>query len=382
MWVTIVFAFSSLALFLAYGGYLWLLKLLVRIMPSSGKLVGAEQLNQTDSLPRMCVFLSARDEAGVIQDRMANIYDTTYPLDKLQTIIVSDGSKDGTADLARKFANDHPAFNIQVLEYEHNQGQAAAQNDVARLADAHVLVSTDADSRFTKEALARLAAPFGREEVAVVGGVVSYQGDSANPISRGYQTYRGMEQRIRSLETQLGVLVKVDGPCVAYRKSIWSPIESFEDVDQVIVLLARKLDMLAVQEESVCCYDTANEHPRQEIRQRARMTRKALMSTFNRWKPSDMAAHPGFTLALFGHKILRFFSPVFCLLALVSGLILVPFPWVYSIGLIGLAGLMAVGRARGIFVAFISAQVGFLLGIVGWLAGDKSGSYSPTRTYR
>lgn len=383
---TVVFLVCFTCLVYIYGGYLFLLKLLATLMPHWG----LERPSNAPIHPLITVYLSALNEEDKIDSRLDNIFDTTYPLDKLEVIVVSDGSTDRTVDAVQNYIDRHKNLALRLIDLKKNVGQAYAQNLVASKAKGDILISTDADTRFTESTLENLSDPFGDKRVGAAGGVISYQTvqNEKGMIANTYNQYRSMETQLRHYETKLGILVKTDGPCTAYRKNIWEPIEGFEDVDQIITLLARKHGFVAVQAEDAICFDVANSSARQDIKQRARMTRKALLSTFYRWRLVDIVKHPLFSFALFSHKVVRFFSPVFFLLLLISGLLLTfTYDWLLLLVSLALVTLILMyGLNRPLFKkvtsmtsAFITAQIGFGLGLIQWLGGNRTGHYTPTR---
>jgi glycosyltransferase involved in cell wall biosynthesis len=60
-----------------------------------------------------------------------------------EVIICDDGSKDGTADLVRRFAVDHPRFRVSLAP--HNQGKGAAVRRGMAEAEGEYLLFSDAD---------------------------------------------------------------------------------------------------------------------------------------------------------------------------------------------------------------------------------------------
>ena len=133
-----------------------------------------------------------------------------------------------------------------------------------------------------------------------------------------------------------------------------------------------------MQADDAICYDWANQTPAQELKQRARMTRKALLSTFNRWGLRESLSHPGFTAALWLHKLVRFFSPVLVVTLVASGLLTLGAYVVAAAAALALAAAVS-GRLRQGLIAFYWAQVSFFRGLTAWVLGDRSGSYTPTR---
>lgn len=379
---------SLLGLFYIYGGYLLLLKTLSAILPRSW----SEALSSDEFSPAVSVYFSALNEEEGVRGRLENLIDQDYPPERLEIIAVSDGSTDRTAAIVREVIRENPGRDIRLIEFPRNLGQSEAQNAVAREAKYGILLSTDVETRFPENLISEIIKPFSDPRVAVVGAVVIYDSGSTE-IGETYSRYRDMETAIREHESALGIGVKIDGPCAAYLKSIWEPITGFEDADQVAPLFARKDGYITVQAAKAVAWDKANTTPRREIKQRSRMTRKALLSTFHRWGPSDTIRHPGFAFALFSHKVVRFFSPVFALLALIFGALFINKAGAWTLTLICLGGfalVLAAASASGLPMArklpvyaksLMYSNFAYLLGIIGWIAGHKKGYYKPTSKY-
>ena len=104
----------------AYAGYPLLIHLLARSRATEAP---AQPLDDA-ALPPVTVVICARNEARRIAARIQNLYDGDYPDDKLNVLVVSDGSTDGTADVAR----NHGGERLAVIECTAKGGKAAAVN--------------------------------------------------------------------------------------------------------------------------------------------------------------------------------------------------------------------------------------------------------------
>ena len=76
-------------------------------------------------LPRVSLVIAAHDEREVIEERVRNALALDYPPDRLEVIVASDGSTDGTAELARAAAGGDPR--VRVLDLER-RGKVRAQD--------------------------------------------------------------------------------------------------------------------------------------------------------------------------------------------------------------------------------------------------------------
>jgi len=383
-----ILVLSSAFLFYIYGGYRYLLKSIVFFKRKSIR--KHLSFDENDFTPGLTVFFSALNEEKKIRRRIINILDQDYPLDELEIIVVSDGSTDKTVECVNSAIEEFPDATIRLLEFKENRGQAAAQNAVAHSAVHDILVSTDAETFFTDNFLREIVKPFQDPRIGAVGAVTRFVSEGAI-LGESYKLYRNMEYEIRGLETALGICVKTDGACTAYLRSVWKNISDYEDVDHVIAIFSRKNNRIIVQAERAICLDKPNTRRTQEIKARARMTRKTLLSTFSRWKLRDIIKYPTFSFALYSHRIFRVFSPVFLLLLIIS-----LFLASYRINLFmeflilfcsGTAVLFInqsikiplIHNQLNHLVHFIYANIGFSIGIVDWINGNQEGRYNPTR---
>jgi len=366
-----------------YGGYVQVLKLVAKMRGRSDR---ADRDWPTPSeWPTMTIYIGAKDEADIIEARLENCIDTTYPLNRLEIIVVADGCADDTEAISRRFAAAHPDLRCRIVVHETSQGKWWAQNHAATDGFGDILVSTDAETIFEPETLARLAAPFSDPSVGVVGGRVVYLSpDTA--VGDSYNTYRSMEHHLRRFEMANGILMKSDGPCVAYRRKIWQEIEPFEDVDHVVCYFSRDAGLESVYEPAAVAYDRANETRQQDVRQRSRMTRKFFLANGKLQTWSKRLRDPAFAWAIYSHRTARLLSPVWLVVGGIAGLTTIgrlsslALFAAFGAAIVGGLVIVAVPKLRDLAVAFAAAQAGFALGLWQFLAGrDRTGRYTPTR---
>src|SRR5512145_1458291 len=62
----------------------------------------------TDDLPSVSVIISVYNEASVIETRIRNIFETTFPFNKIEVLVGSDGSSDDTDLILNKLRSEFP----------------------------------------------------------------------------------------------------------------------------------------------------------------------------------------------------------------------------------------------------------------------------------
>ncbi|HET9457001.1 MAG TPA: glycosyltransferase, partial [Candidatus Limnocylindrales bacterium] len=135
--------------------------------------------------PPVTVVIAARNEAGSIGDRLANLAAIDYPADCLEVIVASDGSDDETVAIARAAATGR---RVTVLDLER-VGKADALNAAVARATGEVVVFTDANTRFAADALRAIVRPLADPEVGGVAGNQVYTTDSVTTAETGERTY-------------------------------------------------------------------------------------------------------------------------------------------------------------------------------------------------
>jgi GT2 family glycosyltransferase len=122
--------------------------------------------------PRVSVVVCAYNAADTLGECLASLDALTYPA--YEVVIVNDGSKDGTVQLAHEWANaprrsSECCFRRRVIDVP-NGGLSLARNIGLEHADGEIVAYTDADVRVDALWLAYLVQPFLTSAVAGSGG--------------------------------------------------------------------------------------------------------------------------------------------------------------------------------------------------------------------
>jgi GT2 family glycosyltransferase/sugar lactone lactonase YvrE len=111
--------------------------------------------------PRVSVVVCAYNAADTLNDCLSALDHLTYP--NYEVIVVNDGSKDGTSDVARAHAQ------VRVIDVA-NGGLSSARNIGLAAATGEIVAYTDADTRVDRDWLTFLVQPFLTSDVVGSGG--------------------------------------------------------------------------------------------------------------------------------------------------------------------------------------------------------------------
>ena len=132
-----------------------------------------DPLNQ----PLVSIVIPVKDRAAELHDCLTSLSELDYPPEKLEIIVVDDGSRDATPEVAQAAgARVIPSGSI-------GGGPAAARNRGAAAAQGEILAFIDSDCTASKQWLKELLPVFTEEQVAAVGGWVDGMHDAA-PLDR------------------------------------------------------------------------------------------------------------------------------------------------------------------------------------------------------
>jgi cellulose synthase/poly-beta-1,6-N-acetylglucosamine synthase-like glycosyltransferase len=185
------------------------------ILIALGARLRSERTVDPGHTPALTVVIAAYDEEDYIEAKLAETLALDYPADRLQVIVAADGSADGTAALARRFAG------VLVLHRPERLGKMAALERAVDHASGEVIVFSDANNSYAPGALRAMAAPFCDPAVGVVVGRKTVHGDDALGYSEGL--YWRYEAAIRRWETRFGSCTGVNGEIIAVRRALFSP---------------------------------------------------------------------------------------------------------------------------------------------------------------
>jgi hyaluronan synthase len=136
-----------------------------------------------ESAPSITVIIPAYNEGAMVLQSIESAAKADYPHDRLQILVIDDGSKDDTWSYISQAAQRYPGL-VTALRHERNRGKREALALGFSRARGEILVTIDSDSVIERGALLALAGPFRDPKVGAVAGRVEVYNRSHGMIPR------------------------------------------------------------------------------------------------------------------------------------------------------------------------------------------------------
>lgn len=281
-----------------YVGYPVTTLLLARILQRHAR--------KADIEPRVTVLISAFNEESEIEHTVINKLSQNYPTDRLDVIVISDGSTDRTDEIVQSLAK-YRLGRLRLLRQEPRQGKTQALNMAVTHAAGDILIFADANSLYAPDAIRQLVRSFADPSVGYVTGRMIYTNPDGSGVAEGSSSYMQYENLLRALETQLGSIVGVDGGIDAVRRDLYIPMRPDQLPDFVLPLCIIEQGKRVVYEPDALLYEPALSGAADEFRMRVRVSLRAFWALYDKRNLLlNPLRYPLFAWQLFSHKVLRY----------------------------------------------------------------------------
>lgn len=342
----------------------------------------------SDFIPKVTIIIAAHNEEKAIKKRIHNLLDQDFPSDKMEIIVASDGSTDGTVSEAQSVSSPL----IKVLDFKPQRGRSTIHNRAISVAKGEIIFFSDVETSFDRSFLKSAVRYFADPKVGGLAGRLLYTTKDANNTAAMENVYWNYEVGIRQMESKLGILTAGSGACIIIRKKLFPNMKSNEDIDDVFPIVCKKSNYSFIFACDLVAYDIPPCSPKEEYEYRMRATAQGMASILNNIKCLDVLRMPMFIWALLSHRVVRWFTPhlFLCLFATTyllpkaskAQLVLV----LFQIALCFFAGLGYLLNGLGLkikpfifLITIINGYTGMLIGTIKAAFGRSPASYNSSR---
>jgi cellulose synthase/poly-beta-1,6-N-acetylglucosamine synthase-like glycosyltransferase len=282
-------------------------------------------VRKRDIEPSVTLIVAAHDEESVIERRVENLLALDYPTDKLEIVVASDASTDGTDELVESIAARENR--VRLLRCPRG-GKVAAQNRAVRETQGEILAFSDANAQWKPDALRKLVRNFADDDVAYVCGGHFYEApDGTNKEG----LYWRFEAWLRRSESTLGSITGGIGPIYAVRRSDYVDVDPRFGHDLAFPYVMVQHGRRAVFEPQAVAWEKPSRDVEDEYRRKVRMFEHCWLIVLRGRMLRGL--NPTYLLEILSHRHLRYATGVLHIALLASSLALVRAGIVYDIAL-------------------------------------------------
>jgi cellulose synthase/poly-beta-1,6-N-acetylglucosamine synthase-like glycosyltransferase len=376
--ITAVFRICLAVCGYIYFGYPLLLWVVSRLRP---KPVKAAPIT-----PSVTFVIAAYNEEKVIREKIENTLSLDYPANRIEVIVVSNGSTDATNEIVSTHGD--PRVHLLALP---RPGKMQALNEGVKAATGEILVFTDADFLVDRHTLRLMASKFADPEVGGVCGsrntTVRREGDATG---EGEGLYARWDKWQKTMESEIGSVFAADGLLYAIRRELYVPIADVHAADDIVVSTQVPLQGYRLLfEPNATAFERAGVQAEQEFRRRVRVTNHSVRGLLT--LRSHLFTHGFYSLELLSHKLVRHMIPFFLIPLFASSAALARrsrFARLTFAGQLLMYGLAVggwvlrnrpVGRSRPLYVPyyFCFVNAAAFLGLLEVLRGSRVRAWAP-----
>ena len=316
---------------------------------------------RSECAPSVSAVMVVRNEEKVLTQKLQNLLSLHYPAEKLEVVVVSDGSTDSTETILKGLAGEP---RLHWMANPESRGKAAGLNDAIAAAKGEIVVFTDARQQIEPDALQMLMENFADPTVGCVSGELMLGDPDAGESGKGMGMYWRVEKKIREMESASGSVIGATGAFYAARHELLDTIPEQMILDDVYIPLS-----VLRQRRRVLFDGRARAWDVPDLGARREFARKVRTLSGNyqlvQLAPWSLTSENPALFQFVSHKLMRLLSP-FALAALfVSSLILTHpvyrFALVLQLFLYGMSLMAVSSLALGPLTRIADAALTFVL---------------------
>jgi len=330
--------------------------------------VAERPVRKADLEPTVAVIVAAYNEAASIGRRIENLLALDYPQDKLEIVVSSDASDDGTDEIAVQYPR------VKVVPNPKG-GKVAAQDRAVRQTSSDVVAFSDANCTWAPDALRKLVRSFADPDVAYVCGQLKIlRADGSNKEG----VYWRYELGVREAESRLGSITGGNGSIYALRRADYVEVDPRFGHDLSLPYLMVQRGRRAVYEPEAHAFEKPTPTNVTEYHRKVRMFEHCWLIVLR----GKMLRRLGVTygLEIVSHRLLRYGSGILHVVLLATSIALLGSGWIYDVALglqLGLVGaaLAGVGIAR----YYVLVTWATLVALVNYVRRGVPANWEPVR---
>jgi len=328
--------------------------------------------------PFVSIVMVVRNGEIALPRKMENLLALDYPEQKVEIVVVSDGSTDGTEAILREYAHNP---RVHAVLNQLSRGKASGLNDALNVAHGEIVVFSDVRQTLEAQGLGLLVRDFADPRVGCVSGELMLGDPADGEKNRGMGLYWRIEKTIRDLESASGSVVGATGAFYGVQRELLQPIPPETLLDDVYIpMQVVKSGKRVIFEPKARAWDLPDQGTEREFARKVR----TLSGNYQllQLQPWLLSGENAIRFEFISHKLLRLIVPFALVVALVASA-LIPYPFYraalvlqavfYALSLTGMMGMKLgpMARASDAAFTFVVLNTAALVAFANFVTGRK-----------
>jgi cellulose synthase/poly-beta-1,6-N-acetylglucosamine synthase-like glycosyltransferase len=376
MWMEIIlWVLIGLTIYI-YVGYPVLLLLISKILK-------VKQQMDINYKPKVTLFIAAYNEEKVIEAKLKNAVQLDYSKELLEIIVVSDDSTDRTNEIVEQVGKEYQNVKLNIVK--GRKGKTEALNQSVHLAEGEILIFSDANSMYEKEAIRHLVKHFIDENVGGVCGELKLINPTESQIGESEGAYWKYERLLKILETKTGTAVVANGSIYGLRKKLFRKMNPNVGDDMQNPLLIIEQGKRFIYEPNAITVEETSPHDTEEFKRKVRIVTRSFTGIISYFRLLNPFKRFDFTYKYLSHKLLRWLVPYYMILIFLLNIFLLDNPLyklLFSLQflfyVLAIGGFWIKNKITYIPYYFCLVNYAALLGTLRAVSGKRQATWKPT----
>lgn len=331
--------------------------------------------------PSVSIIIPAYNEEKIIAQKIENCLGLNYPPDKLEIIVMSDGSTDRTDDIVVRYREK----GVILKRLDKRSGKIVVLNKSVPEARGEIVVLCDANTIFRPDAIRMLIRNFYDESVGAVSGDVRLLNEDVR-FGKSEGLYYKLERFIQTKESQLHSIIGVDGGMYALRKKLYKSSSNNIILDDFVISMeVINQGFRVIYEPEAVATEKSPPSPKEEFRRRIRVAAGCFQTLFQREGVPSLSS-PIIIFEYISHKLLRWIVPFLLIFLFWSNLLLISitfYRWILFLQVClyfsALIGSKIHLKIFSLPFYFCLTNMAIIMGFLKALIGKQSAKWEPVR---
>ncbi len=174
--------------------------------------------------PYVSFVIPCKNEEASIGKTIDKCFLAHYPEEKLEVIVINDGSTDNTSEILKEYRKIY-GERLVIIDWKENRGKRHGMAEGFRISKGEIIVQLDSDSYIEPDTFENLITPFDNPEIGAVCAHADPENADKNLLTKMQTAYYFISFRIlKAAESSFATVFCCSGCSSAYRKSLIMPI--------------------------------------------------------------------------------------------------------------------------------------------------------------